>query len=169
MAGAKLIADVLCDTVHKAFAAAFKTCKDTRIPLLDKMPATIPSLRSITKFALGSAQVALLPPVNNAVFGGSPPSCPNAQLSCHNTTVQTNLCCFNAPGGQLLQTQFWDSNPATGPADSWTIHGLVRSSSEPFSSVMSLESVSILISTYISNVVSYFSAHRIFRSLVFCG
>ncbi|KAM0504500.1 hypothetical protein ACHAP0_002267 [Verticillium nonalfalfae] len=24
----------------------------------------------------------------------------------------------------ILQTQFWDSNPATGPDDSWTIHGL---------------------------------------------
>lgn len=23
-----------------------------------------------------------------------------------------------------MQTQFWDSDPATGPAKSWTIHGL---------------------------------------------
>jgi len=23
-----------------------------------------------------------------------------------------------------MQTQFWDTNPSTGPADSWTIHGL---------------------------------------------
>ncbi|KJA28519.1 hypothetical protein HYPSUDRAFT_128901 [Hypholoma sublateritium FD-334 SS-4] len=44
--------------------------------------------------------------------------------SCHNTTVQTNLCCFEAPGGLLLQTQFWDTNPSTGPSNSWTIHGL---------------------------------------------
>lgn len=51
-------------------------------------------------------------------------SCPNAQLSCHNTTMVDNLCCFNAPGGSLLQTQFWDTHPATGPEDSWTIHGL---------------------------------------------
>ncbi|EHL02874.1 putative Ribonuclease T2-like protein [Glarea lozoyensis 74030] len=28
-------------------------------------------------------------------------------------------CC-----GQLLQTQFWDTAPSTGPADSWTLHGL---------------------------------------------
>jgi ribonuclease T2 len=34
------------------------------------------------------------------------------------------LCCFESPGGLLLQTQFWDTHPATGPADSWTIHGL---------------------------------------------
>ncbi|KAL1296798.1 hypothetical protein AAFC00_004427 [Neodothiora populina] len=45
-------------------------------------------------------------------------------LSCGNTTVVKDLCCFNAPGGQLLQTQFWDTDPSTGPSDSWTIHGL---------------------------------------------
>lgn len=46
------------------------------------------------------------------------------QLSCHNTTAIKDSCCFNSPGGLLLQTQFWDTNPATGPDDSWTIHGL---------------------------------------------
>ncbi|KAI0081055.1 RNase Gf29 [Panus rudis PR-1116 ss-1] len=44
--------------------------------------------------------------------------------SCHNTTRQNDLCCFESPGGLLLQTQFWDTNPSTGPVDSWTIHGL---------------------------------------------
>ncbi|KIM47509.1 hypothetical protein M413DRAFT_201759 [Hebeloma cylindrosporum] len=44
--------------------------------------------------------------------------------SCHNTTVVSDLCCFEAPGGLLLQTQFWDTNPSTGPSNSWTIHGL---------------------------------------------
>ncbi|KAH9858319.1 ribonuclease T2 [Lenzites betulinus] len=44
--------------------------------------------------------------------------------SCHNTTRETDLCCFEAPGGLLLQTQFWDTNPSTGPSNSWTIHGL---------------------------------------------
>ncbi|KAF9469820.1 ribonuclease T2 [Collybia nuda] len=44
--------------------------------------------------------------------------------SCHNTTAVSNLCCFEAPGGLLLQTQFWDTAPSTGPSDSWTIHGL---------------------------------------------
>ncbi|KFY41671.1 hypothetical protein V494_02869 [Pseudogymnoascus sp. VKM F-4513 (FW-928)] len=53
-----------------------------------------------------------------------PMSCPNAQLSCHNTTAVADLCCFNAPGGQLLLTQFWDTDPSTGPVDAWTIHGL---------------------------------------------
>ncbi|KAH8099754.1 ribonuclease T2 [Cristinia sonorae] len=44
--------------------------------------------------------------------------------SCHNTTHVSDLCCFESPGGLLLQTQFWDTNPSTGPSDSWTIHGL---------------------------------------------
>ncbi|CDO73108.1 hypothetical protein BN946_scf185007.g162 [Trametes cinnabarina] len=44
--------------------------------------------------------------------------------SCHNTTRETDLCCFEAPGGLLLQTQFWDTDPSTGPSNSWTIHGL---------------------------------------------
>ncbi|KAL2052956.1 hypothetical protein ABVK25_006897 [Lepraria finkii] len=26
--------------------------------------------------------------------------------------------------GELLQTQFWDTDPATGPASHWTVHGL---------------------------------------------
>ncbi|ELR10384.1 hypothetical protein GMDG_00797 [Pseudogymnoascus destructans 20631-21] len=51
-------------------------------------------------------------------------SCANAQLSCHNTTAVADLCCFNAPGGQLLLTQFWDTAPSTGPVDAWTIHGM---------------------------------------------
>ncbi|KAI0756483.1 ribonuclease T2 [Daedaleopsis nitida] len=48
----------------------------------------------------------------------------SGQASCHNTTKQTDLCCFESPGGLLLQTQFWDTDPSTGPSDSWTIHGL---------------------------------------------
>ncbi|KAF8760135.1 Ribonuclease T2 family [Rhizoctonia solani] len=48
----------------------------------------------------------------------------SASISCRNTTVQEDLCCFNAPGGQFLLTQFWDFSPAVGPKDSWTIHGL---------------------------------------------
>ncbi|KAJ4127855.1 Ribonuclease T2 precursor (RNase T2) [Fusarium equiseti] len=51
-------------------------------------------------------------------------SCPSdLPLSCRNTTAVEDTCCF-IPAGQLLQTQFWDSDPAAGPSDSWTIHGL---------------------------------------------
>ncbi|KAH8655903.1 ribonuclease T2 [Xylariales sp. PMI_506] len=39
-------------------------------------------------------------------------------------SASTNTCCVNKPGGLLLQTQFWDTDPVTGPSNSWTIHGL---------------------------------------------
>lgn len=61
-------------------------------------------------------------PTNDRPAGCSA-SCPNSQLSCHNTTA-VDTCCLNYPGGLILQTQFWDTNPPVGPSDSWTIHGL---------------------------------------------
>ena len=79
----------------------------------------MPSLRTLGQLALGGAQMVLAQGAVNPFQ-----SCSNPQLSCHNTTVVENLCCFNAPGGQLLQTQFWDTQPVTGPVDSWTLHGL---------------------------------------------
>lgn len=70
---------------------------------------------SFLKLAL-SAGVAL---------AGVPPSCPNdSPLSCQTSGAAANTCCLNSPGGQLLLTQFWDADPATGPVDSWTVHGL---------------------------------------------
>ena len=82
------------------------------------MPSLYASLRTLPAFSL-----ALLSPSQH-VLGGSPPSCVNPQISCQNTTAVQDTCCFNAPGGQLLQTQFWDAVPATGPVDHWTVHGL---------------------------------------------
>lgn len=35
-------------------------------------------------------------------------------LSCHNTTTVKDTCCF-IPAGQILQTQFWDTDPVAGP------------------------------------------------------
>ncbi|KAG9049531.1 ribonuclease T2-like [Tulasnella sp. UAMH 9824] len=49
---------------------------------------------------------------------------PHAQLSCHNTTVQENTCCFESPGGLIMQVQLWDTYPRTGADDEWTVHGL---------------------------------------------
>ena len=69
--------------------------------------------------ALGSALVGSV-----LATSASCPLTANTLLSCHNTTAVQNTCCFNTPGGLLLQTQFWDTNPPSGPADSWTIHGL---------------------------------------------
>lgn len=43
-------------------------------------------------------------------------SCPaDSPLSCHNSTAVQDTCCF-IPTGQLVQTQFWDFSPATGPS-----------------------------------------------------
>lgn len=50
--------------------------------------------------------------------------CSKTELSCQTPYHGQDKCCFNYPGGQLLQTQFWDADPAVGPVDSWTIHGL---------------------------------------------
>jgi ribonuclease T2 len=101
------------DGVHNAAAA---------LQDLAPHPTAMPSLRTISKIAIGGAQILL--GGGQRVVGDFVQSCPMPQLSCHNTTVVENLCCFNAPGGQILQTQFWDTNPPTGPSDSWTLHGL---------------------------------------------
>ena len=82
------------------------------------MPTTVPSLRSIAGFALTLFST-------QQVLGGTPSSCPvsdTTPISCKATAEKS--CCFNSPGGLLLQTQFWDAKPAVGPVDSWTLHGL---------------------------------------------
>ncbi|KAF8860436.1 ribonuclease T2 [Acephala macrosclerotiorum] len=54
---------------------------------------------------------------------GNAPSCPiDSPISCQADAEPS--CCFVYPGGQLLQTQFWDTSPSIGPQDSWTLHGL---------------------------------------------
>ena len=85
----------------------------------------MPSIRSFSAFlAISQTVFGISSPVWRLASNGSFAACPDPQLSCHNSTAVENLCCFNSPGGSLLQTQFWDANPATGPEDSWTIHGL---------------------------------------------
>ncbi|RMZ89966.1 hypothetical protein DV736_g2797, partial [Chaetothyriales sp. CBS 134916] len=65
----------------------------------------------------GTSQEPILFPQDQA--------CPQPQLSCPTSTPpKVDACCLNSPGGHFLQTQFWDSSPSLGPADSWTIHGL---------------------------------------------
>ncbi|KAK5173196.1 Ribonuclease T2 precursor (RNase T2) [Saxophila tyrrhenica] len=91
----------------------------------------MPSFRSVSNFAvaaLGSAQAVLglqSHVLRDSALSGQSASCSNnGPLSCHNKTEVANLCCFDYPGGSILQTQFWDVDPATGPDDSWTVHGL---------------------------------------------
>ncbi|OTB20073.1 hypothetical protein K445DRAFT_313882 [Daldinia sp. EC12] len=72
------------------------------------------STRSLTVLSLAQS-----------VLGGTLKQCTGTlELSCHNDTKVADTCCFNYPGGSLLQTQFWDTDPVVGPDDSWTIHGL---------------------------------------------
>ncbi|KAF5875591.1 putative ribonuclease t2 protein [Botrytis fragariae] len=66
--------------------------------------------------------VLLAPAARAASLAATPLVCSSPALSCSGSS--TNTCCFNTPGGQMVQTQFWDSNPSTGPSNSWTIHGL---------------------------------------------
>jgi ribonuclease T2 len=87
--------DAVRDGVHNAAASLQAVAPHTT-------DAAMPSLRTLSKLAIGGAQVLL---------GGQP---------VRGTFTQQ----FNAPGGQILQTQFWDTNPPTGPDDSWTLHGL---------------------------------------------
>ena len=111
---------VLAGTVYNATTSAYSKIPSIEVPAsFDAMASRLPSLRSVAQLTLG----ALLPAFQGA-SAGAPATCTNTQLSCHNTSAVANTCCFNAPGGQLLQTQFWDTNPSTGPSDSWTIHGL---------------------------------------------
>lgn len=51
-------------------------------------------------------------------------TCSTTAYSCQTTYTNQDTCCFNYPGGQLVQTQFWDTDPVAGPSNSWTIHGL---------------------------------------------
>ncbi|KAJ5155608.1 hypothetical protein N7492_008411 [Penicillium capsulatum] len=60
----------------------------------------------------------------NDLTPGASSSCPLSEVSCQTKYHGQDTCCFNYPGGQMLQTQFWDVDPALGPDDSWTIHGL---------------------------------------------
>lgn len=78
------------------------------------------------RLLLSLALAALLVGSSHVLGQGDSKTCPlDGPLSCHSKpSPSTDSCCFLSPGGLLLQTQFWDTKPSTGPTDSWTIHGL---------------------------------------------
>ncbi len=114
--------------------------------ILASVQATMPTLRTFTTFASSLlSQIPLLSPqqpshqpstssLHSSPFYSLPTpnthanfdhTCPiTSPVSCHNSTSFPDSCCFIYPGGQLLQTQFWDTGPSVGPSDSWTLHGL---------------------------------------------
>ncbi|KAI1740076.1 ribonuclease T2-like protein [Xylaria scruposa] len=65
-------------------------------------------------------------PVANALSLVNRATCSSTVESCSSGASSSSVssCCVNKPGGQFLQTQFWDTDPVTGPSNSWTIHGL---------------------------------------------
>ncbi|KAJ6622914.1 ribonuclease T2-like protein [Mycena sp. CBHHK59/15] len=62
-------------------------------------------------------------------------TCPATSVpSCTNTTAVSNLCCFEAPGGLLLQTQYWvdiDGKDETFWEHEWKTHGTCYSTLKP--------------------------------------
>lgn len=69
---------------------------------------------------------SLTPAAAPFMLAGDPTSCPSdIPMSCHNTTVVENTCCF-IPQGQLLLTQFWDTEPVTGPIGKSQVAQLIR-------------------------------------------
>lgn len=67
----------------------------------------------------GASQAATIPGLFKRISSGCSPTGP---LSCSSNITDT--CCTESPGGLLLHPQFWDTNPSTGPLNSFTIHGL---------------------------------------------
>lgn len=107
----------MLDHVQNAVTSAARDAVPRVSSAFDDMASSLPSLRTISKLALGGAQVLL--GSSEPVRAGSAPACSSPQLSCHNSSVVENLCCFNYPGGQFLLTSFWDTNPVVGPAYVW--------------------------------------------------
>lgn len=68
------------------------------------MSSLLPSIRGLSKSLLTYSQFLLLSSSKPAL-GGTPPSCTNPETSCQNTTAVADTCCFNSPGGLLLQVR----------------------------------------------------------------
>ncbi|KAJ5594817.1 uncharacterized protein N7459_001025 [Penicillium hispanicum] len=88
---------------------------------LSQQPLEIPGPQKLLK-TVGS--LWLSSQTDNKPAPGVSTTCSQSEVSCRTKYHGQDTCCFNYPGGQMLQTQFWDVDPAVGPDDSWTIHGL---------------------------------------------
>ncbi|KAI9371167.1 ribonuclease T2-like protein [Aspergillus egyptiacus] len=84
----------------------------------------IPGPQQLLKAAANSLGLSTLSDPSAVTSGGTYDQCGKLEVSCQARYYGQDTCCFNYPGGQMLQTQFWDADPAVGPKDSWTIHGL---------------------------------------------
>ncbi|KAF9891110.1 hypothetical protein FE257_005046 [Aspergillus nanangensis] len=93
-------------------------------PFIDKMFQAIPGPQQVLKAITGSLTIGSLSGLDSDSSRSTYQHCAKSELSCQTRYHGQDTCCFNHPGGQFLQTQFWDADPAVGPEDSWTIHGL---------------------------------------------
>lgn len=63
-------------------------------------------------------------PFTDLLDSARPPLCIPAVSCSLNRVPNLDTCCINSPSGHFLATQFWDTQPAVGANDTWTIHGL---------------------------------------------
>lgn len=84
----------------------------------------IPGPQQVLQVLTSSLSLSSLSNSDSASSESPFQQCGELELSCQTRYHGQDTCCFNYPGGQMLQTQFWDADPAIGPEDSWTIHGL---------------------------------------------
>lgn len=121
-----LYSSLLAIVISSASAKAIVVPKNVDIPVQCKAPYYTPAgAESLSTSSSSSSVSAASSSAISSRFPSVFNSCPsNLPISCTNTTVIEDSCCYEYPGGVMLQTQFWDSNPSTGPNDSWTIHGL---------------------------------------------
>ncbi|KAH9964278.1 base non-specific acid ribonuclease [Russula dissimulans] len=103
--------------MHKEYNSS-----STSHPLTGMMFALLAVLANVA-ITVVSAQDPVPFNISGPLFGKLT-QCDGSALSCSLDNPPENLCCYEYPGGLLLQTQFWDASPSTGPDDSWTIHGL---------------------------------------------
>lgn len=86
-----------------------------------KVPAFLVLLSSASALSLPNLLDMFSQQVMDSTFNLCPVDIP---LTCTNSTPVENTCCFESPGGIMLQTQFWDYYPPIGANDSFTLHGL---------------------------------------------
>lgn len=111
--GSPALSSSIVDTTRPSSFLTSTIGEETSTSISIDLPTeSAPSTAVNTPSTVSSTSQA--PTSSASTLPPTPMSCSNPQLSCHNTTVQADLCCFNAPGGQLLLTQFWDTDPSTG-------------------------------------------------------
>ena len=91
-----------------------------QLPRSSIMSSFMPSLKTLSKAVWTYSQLAFISS-SGTVLGGSPDTCSNPQTSCQNTSAVANTCCFNAPGGQLLQVRRHLHGPSPSPSHTHTL------------------------------------------------